>query len=217
MARSTRRPSSAAKPPGSAPLGEVQNVLTKTRIAPDLLAGMDTTSSKRTAKAVAAKPPMFDVIIEFNRSFPGGISTARLTLLSAYEKTQPDVDPAAAKYREALSAGPLRDDGDLVKAFEPDDKVAVQKSLWTDNYVFARLSIATIQRLSAWTLAVPGDSRQSNGADKRVPLVYKIWRDHRIARCVYKSAQTVKCDAAGTTFGATGKGIVWAVADTGID
>jgi serine protease AprX len=213
MARSTKKSPSADEPSGSAHLGEIQSILTKTRIAPDLLAGIEAARPRRTAKSTAAKPPMFDVIIEFNRSFPGGIITARLTLLSAYEKAHPAVDLATAKYREALAAGPLRDDADLVKAFEPDDKVAVEKSLWTDNYVFARLSLVTIQRLSAWTLAVPG----SGGAEKRVPLVYKIWRDHRITRCVYKSAQTIKCDAAGTTFGATGKGIVWAVADTGID
>jgi serine protease AprX len=143
MARSTKKSPSADEPSGSAHLGEIQSILTKTRIAPDLLAGIEAARPRRTAKSTAAKPPMFDVIIEFNRSFPGGIITARLTLLSAYEKAHPAVDLATAKYREALAAGPLRDDADLVKAFEPDDKVAVEKSLWTDNYVFARLSLVT--------------------------------------------------------------------------
>jgi hypothetical protein len=89
MARSTKKPPSADGPSGSAHLGEIQSILTKTRIAPDLLAGIEATRPRRTAKSTAAKPPMFDVIIEFNRSFPGGIITARLTLLSAYEKAHP--------------------------------------------------------------------------------------------------------------------------------
>jgi serine protease AprX len=218
MARSTKRPSGPDEPRGSRS-GDLQDILTKTRIAPDLLAGMGPPRKKLTAKAAPAKPPMFGVIIEFNRGFPGGISTARLTLLAAYEKARNTADLAAipADYRAALAAGPPRDDDTLVKVFGPGDTVAIRKSIWTDSYVFAKLSTAAIKRLSDWMLSVPGDPKQANGPDKRVPLVYKIWRDHRITRCVYKSAQTIKCDAAGTTFGATGKGIVWAVADTGID
>jgi subtilisin family serine protease len=95
--------------------------------------------------------------------------------------------------------------------------VAVSKSLWTDNYVFASLSLTAIQCLSEWTLLISGDPEDSNSCDKKVPLIYKIWRDHRIARCVYTSVKTIKCDAAWATFAAFGKGIVWAVADTGID
>ena len=34
---------------------------------------------------------------------------------------------------------------------------------------------------------------------------------------MFKSAQTIKCDVARSAFAATGKSIVWAVADTGID
>ena len=66
---------------------DIEANLAKTRIAPDLLAGMEPTASKRATKAAVAKQPTFDVIIEFNRSFPGGIASARATLLSAYAKT----------------------------------------------------------------------------------------------------------------------------------
>jgi serine protease AprX len=218
MARPTKRPSGSDEPRGTRSR-DIQDILAKTRIAPDLLAAMDATRSKMTAKAATTKPPMFDVIIEFNRSFPGGIGTARLTLLSAYEKARNTAGLAAipADYRAALAAGLPRDDAILVKAFNGDDTVAVRKSIWTDNYVFARLSTAAIRRLSDWTLSVPGDPNDPNSSDKRVPLVYKIWRDQRITRCVYDSVRTIKCDAARVTFAATGKGIVWAVADTGID
>jgi hypothetical protein len=49
--------------------------------------------------------------------------------------------------------------------------VAIRKSLWTDNFVFARLSMATIQRLSEWTLAV-SDPQDPDRAVRNVPLVY---------------------------------------------
>jgi serine protease AprX len=202
--------------------GDIRDTLTKTRIAPDLLAAMEPTRSNLSTTAAAAKEPMFDVIIEFNRSFPGGISTARLTLLSAYEKSRKTVDLAAipADYRTALAAGRPRDDDTLVKAFGPNNTVAVAKSLLTDNFVFAKLSIAAISSLSDWTLLVGSDANDPNDrnrSDTRVPLVYKIWPDYAISRCVYDSVRTIKCDAARVTFAATGKGIVWAVADTGID
>jgi subtilisin family serine protease len=219
MARSGRTPSASSKG-RRARAGDIQDILTKTRIAPDLLAGMDAARTTRAAKAAVAKPPMFDVIIEFNRNFPGGISTARLTLLSAYEKAR-NTDELAGivltAYGPAFAAGRPRDDAALVSAFGPDDRVAVRKSIWTDNYVFATLSAATIRRLSNWTLPVSADPNNTNKSKEGIPLLYKIWRDHRITRCVYDSVRTIKCDAARITFAATGKGIVWAVADTGID
>ena len=51
----------------------------------------------------------------------------------------------------------------------------------------------------------------------RTPLVYKVWLDRRIARYVYESVRTTRCDAALASLAANGKGIVWAVADAGID
>jgi len=216
MARSTKKPSGAEQ--GTRP-GDIQDNLIRTRIAPDLLAGMDAVRATTTAKSAPAKPPFFDVIIEFNRSFPGGISTARLTLLSAYEKARGTaaLDAIPPNYRGAVAVGSPRDDDALAKAFGPDDKVAVHKSMFTDNYVFAKLSTATIKTLSNWMLSVHRESEDADKADKKVPLVYKIWRDHKIARCVYESVRTIKCDAAKVTFAATGKGIVWAIADTGVD
>jgi len=169
--------------------------------------------SQRVAGATAGEPPRFDVIIEFNRSFPGGIGAARLTMLSAYSKARGQPDPAVsipAEYRVAFASRPPLYDDALVTAFKshPNDRVDIEKSMWTDNYLFANLSVEAIGSISDWTLP------DSHGS---VPLVYKIWRDHAIARCVYDSVRTIKCDAAQVTFAASGKGIVWAVADTGID
>jgi serine protease AprX len=189
----------------------IRRTLTKTRIGLDLFAKMKGDPSKRSVKAVGAETEPLPVIIEFNRTFPGGIGAARMTLLSAYSKARTLPDPMAVipvEYGALFASQPPRYADALVGVFHSSDKVDIEKSMLTDNYVFAKLSAATIHRLSTWTLP------DSNGA---VPLVYKIWRDHEITRCVYESVRTIKCDAARITFAAFGKGIVWAVADTGID
>lgn len=92
-------------------------------------------------------------------------------------------------------------------------RVDIEKSMWTDNYVFAKLTRETIGKLSDWKLPAPTPTPPN----KSISLVYKIWHDQTITRCVYESVRTIKCDAARNTFQASGKGIVWAVADTGID
>ena len=53
---------------------ETNNILAKTSIAPDLLAVLDGGNRKKTARktAQAGPPPVFNVIIEFNRDFVGG-------------------------------------------------------------------------------------------------------------------------------------------------
>ena len=107
-----------------------------------------------------------------------------------------------------MPAVTLEDEATLIQVFTTSDTIAVAKSMWTDNYLFARLTTESIGRLSAWTRSDPHHP---------TPLVYKLWLDQRIARCVYESVRTTKCDAALASFAANGKGIVWAVADTGID
>src|ERR1700680_5010973 len=103
MAPSTNKPTGSDETQGTRS-GDIHDTLSKNRTPPDLLPALNARSNSTTA--AAAKEPMFDVIIEFNRSFPGGISTARLTLLSAYEKSRKTVDLAAipADYRTALAA-----------------------------------------------------------------------------------------------------------------
>lgn len=201
--------------------GDIRRVLTKTAIAPDLLAVMGgRRRGKAATKTAATAPPQFDVIIEFNRSFPGGIGTARLTLLSAYSKARGIPDPASAipaAYRAAIAPVAVQYDDALVRLFGPNDTIDIEKSMWTDNYVFAKLSGDTIEGILDWTLPGAGKPKAPKPPKREGALIYKIWRDHKITRCVYESVRTIKCDAARNTFRASGKGIVWAVADTGID
>lgn len=49
------------------------------------------------------------------------------------------------------------------------------------------------------------------------PAIYKVWPDRELEPYLDHSVQTIKADACLRSFGAEGVGIVWAVADSGID
>ncbi|WP_426773499.1 hypothetical protein, partial [Pseudomonas aeruginosa] len=46
---------------------------------------------------------------------------------------------------------------------------------------------------------------------------YRVWPDYIVRPHIDRSAATVQADAALRTFGASGRGCVWAVIDSGID
>jgi len=68
----------------------------------------------------------------------------------------------------------------------------------SDFYVFATLQPEDIQILST------------------KPEVYQIWLDERCEAHILQSCETIKASASWRTYQARGKGIVWAVMDTGI-
>ena len=154
------------------PTSETNNILAQTSIAPDLLAVLDGGRQKKTARktAKAGAPPVFNVIIEFNRDFVGGIGGARLTLLGAYTKARSLPDFASLIDQQLLPAlaraQPVVDDS-LAALFDPLDSVDIEKSMWTDNYVFAKLSRETIGKLSDWKLP----SSKSPTPNKPIRLV----------------------------------------------
>ena len=177
----------------------IRDVLTRTRIAPDLLAAIREHASKtappkkgRARRPLAAEAAPWEVIVEFNVSWPGGGAVAREAFFEAFDRH------AGLAGRQAAQGGLGSD------VFSPGDEVDIVKSRFTENYAFCRLAAATIDAVAAI------------GETARSALVYKIWLDHRLAGCVYTSARTVKCDAARVAFAAAGEGIVWAVADTGV-
>ncbi len=47
--------------------------------------------------------------------------------------------------------------------------------------------------------------------------IYRIWPDYRVRAHIDRSVTTIKADAAARTYGTSGRGIVWAVIDSGID
>ncbi|RUM27229.1 peptidase S8 [Rhizobium vallis] len=201
----------------------IQENLVKTRIGGDLSSFMkgDQDRPKRASKT----PESFDVVIEFNRDFPGGVTAAQQLLFEAYLLSLDRVgatDESNNLRRFGISAPlgmPAIPDAsklDLSQIFSNGSRIAA-KSLWTDSYAFATLTREAIGRLSTWMMPKSDDEKKSGGKQRDIPLVYKIWHDHEISRCVYESVRTIKCDAAQASFAASGKGVVWAVADTGID
>ncbi len=62
------------------------------------------------------------------------------------------------------------------------------------------------------------DSDQRRAAELgRPPAIFRVWPDYTLEPQIDRSAPTVKADAAWRSYDARGKGIVWAVIDTGID
>ncbi len=69
----------------------------------------------------------------------------------------------------------------------------------SDFYLFARLKAAEIEMLAG-----------------HPDLVYQIWRDEKTYGHLLTSTETIKAAACWRTFEARGKGITWAVLDTGV-
>ena len=77
-----------------------------------------------------------------------------------------------------------------------------------DTYFRAVLTQAEILRL------VDADQREPVAANR---AIYRIWPDFPVHPLIDVSCATVKADAARRSFDATGRGITWAVIDSGID
>jgi serine protease AprX len=77
-----------------------------------------------------------------------------------------------------------------------------------DEYVHADLPMSTIEEL------VKTDIDRSGSANR---LIYRVWPNFRVHTQIDESVRTIKADAAIRAFNARGKGITWAVIDSGID
>ncbi|MEV0298578.1 S8 family peptidase [Nocardia sp. NPDC050710] len=79
-----------------------------------------------------------------------------------------------------------------------------------DEYVRVRLSMEQVKQL------VRLDCEPS--ADYKNPrVIHRVWPNFPVKALIDKSARTVKADAARRSFDADGRGIRWAVVDSGID
>ena len=143
-----------------------------------------------------------DVIIDVNLGFPRGRDAARdevqKWLKERFSARSPDAQAPAALPADAGKA-------DAVAR----EWIKELKSRYSQQYIFAAVTPATIQALAAFCAA----EKQQKGKSP----VYKIWLDHDLKRLANVSIGTVKADAARAAFNADGRGIVWAVADSGID
>ena len=87
---------------------------------------------------------------------------------------------------------------------DPDQKVHHAKSEASQQYVYARLQGSIIRSI------VERDQRATRA-------IFHIWPDFIVRAQIWKSVATVKADACRRAFATTGRGIVWAVLDSGVD
>lgn len=162
--------------------------LDRTVIALPLVERMATMAAQRTP---GEPPPTHPVVIDLNLDFAGGRQEARRVV----------IDLVA----DLVVGAPTRSNRGQRDAF-----VRRLDRLSPAQYVAASLTEAQVTHL------VERDVTRANGAWPRRGI-YRIWPDFEVRACLTTSGVTVKADAARIAFNARGKGIVWAVMDSGID
>jgi serine protease AprX len=77
-----------------------------------------------------------------------------------------------------------------------------------DTYYRGELSAEQVRRLAGLDLAIDDPVRRA---------IYRIWPDFEVRPLIDRSSTTVKADAARRSYAASGRGVRWAVIDSGID
>jgi hypothetical protein len=91
----------------------------------------------------------------------------------------------------------------------------------TKVYYRCLASTADIFRLlrqdEALAVEISARHRQQRASVRRYQSIHRVWPDFPVRALMDQSVPTIKADAALRAFAADGKGIVWAVLDSGID
>jgi serine protease AprX len=183
-------------PGGNTPVEFDPKKLDRTIISVELMEAIKEASRKGRADDA------LDVIVDLNLEFPRGRDAARDEIWQWLESRFKPTAPAVATERQTSSAGSS-------EGARPREWIKKAKGKYSQQYIFASLTPVTIQALAAESIR--------DKAVKGASPVYKIWLDHDLKRLANVSIVTVKADAARAAFSADGRGIVWAVADSGID
>ena len=133
------------------------------------------------------------IILELNVGHPGGLRGVRDALFRLFEEH--------AKDPVSLTAMP----GDVVDPGTPPGLRRLAPRLY--QCVLTRPALAELMKANAAEASRRGGSA----------VIFKAWPDYQLEAQIDRSAPTVKADAARRSYAATGKRIVWAVMDTGID
>ena len=195
---SKRRPPGGTNLPQSDPQRKpfTPESLDKTVIAIPLLDILNQEEERRK-KNRRLKPEIHSVIIDLNLEYPGG--------------------------REGAREWVIKETADIIDSLETKSsptgqKINLQKSEYTEQYLFARLEARVIREL------VKRDSTKekpehaaASGASVGPRAIYHIWPDFKLKPLIHRSVSTVKADAARVAFSAFGAGVVWAVIDSGIE
>jgi subtilisin family serine protease len=134
---------------------------------------------------------LFDIVVDVNLNYSGGRDRARERVADLVA-----VAIAASADARVSSAG---------------IGVDHRKTALSDQYVFARLDGRAIRTLVRLDAAAAGGAASSPAR-----VIFHIWPDFEVKALLTHSVSTVKADAALTAFTASGKRIVWAVLDSGV-
>jgi serine protease AprX len=149
----------------------------------------------------------FDIIIDVNLEYSGGRKAAR-EVLWKWIDARPDVQPS---HPDNVGSDPRQ----VSPGTQTVQGIDAGKSKYSQQYLFGRLSAdnirALVQAEQARKEQLTADGKPGKSA------LYRIWQDDEVSAFSNVSISTVKADAARNSFGTSGKDILWAVVDTGID
>ena len=129
---------------------------------------------------------------------------ARMGLDRGPDATMPVVVELNLRHRDGLEAAA----GQFLAHYRATLPDRPDPQRVADTYYRCELTQDDILRL------VEADQRQPDAARR---VVYRVWPDFPVHPLIDASCVTVKADAARRSFDATGRGITWAVLDSGID
>jgi subtilisin family serine protease len=130
---------------------------------------------------------LYGVVIDLHYDFPGGPEQAAEAVRSL-------VDAAIARVGTTPSQG-----------------IDESKAIPGGQYVVAHLEPAVIREVARLDREAPGRASGPRSA------IHRIWPDFRVRPLINASGATVKADAGRAAFSATGRGVTWAILDSGID
>ncbi len=136
-------------------------------------------------------------LVELNVLYPGGLSAVATAFLEGL--WEHDYEQWAGEKRPVGDSGPT--------VTEPRVPAGLRR-------VTPKLYQCVLTRVQLHAL-VERDRSQA-AAQGHPPLVFKVWPDYELLPQIDRSAPTVKADAAWRSYNARGRGIVWAVLDSGI-
>lgn len=131
------------------------------------------------------------MLVELNVLFPGGLGAVRRAF---YRVWADDTDLTHLPVSESATQPPVPEGLQLIAP---------------------KLYQCVLSRGELWEL-VQRDRRQAAEND-RPTTIFRVWPDYTLEPQIDRSAPTVKADAAWRSYDACGRGIVWAVIDSGID
>ena len=175
---------------------EIQQTLAPRLISEPLKSKIDRESSE-AYRSQALTPVLYEVIIEVNLNSPEGRIGARVAIFSMVRDILGPNSPNALRRNQEDSTHP---------------------------YIFATLSGEQIVALvnkdgdRAANIKGPGyDPIRPLPGRRALRTIFRVWESQKIHPLITESVRTVKANAAHSSFGAFGEGIVWAVLDSGVD